>query len=188
MPGVAFAHCDAVDGPVVLAAQNALERHDVDAVLRWVQPPNEGEVRDAFSRTLQVRALGGEAQLLADRWFFETVVRIHRAGEGAPFEGLKPAGHIDPILSAADRALEAGSVDALAEQVAGRALAGMRERFARARDARARADVSVDAGRRYIAAYVDFLHYVEGLDEAAARAGHGSVGPRHQHPNSESRE
>jgi len=113
MPSMAFAHCDALDGPVVLAAQKALQGRDVTAVLRWVPPSNEEEVRDAFNRTLQVRALGGEAQSLADRWFFETVVRIHRAGEGAPFDGLKPAGHIDPILSAADQALTAGSVDML---------------------------------------------------------------------------
>ena len=45
---------------------------------------------------------------------------------------------------------------------------GVHERFARARDARARADDSVEAGRQYVAAFVFYLHYVEGLLEANA--------------------
>jgi hypothetical protein len=177
LPGTGLAHCDALDGPVVLAARKALEARDVTAVLWWVQPSNEGEVRDAFNRTLQVRALGGDARSLADRWFFETLVRIHRAGEGAPFDGLKPEGQIDPILSEADRALAGDSMDVLAEHVAGRAVAGMRERFARARESRAKADASVEAGRQFVAAYVDFLHYVEGLRDATTRAAAGHERP-----------
>lgn len=175
-PAMAFAHCDAVDGPVVRAARAALAARDVTPVLRWVQPEREAEIKAAFTRTLDVRTLGGGAEALADTWFFETVVRIHRAGEGAPFDGLKPAGQIEPILSMADGTLEAGSVDTLLGRVTAHVSRGVTERFERARAAKAHANESVDAGRRYVAAYVEYLHYVEGLHRAAAGGSHSEAG------------
>ncbi len=60
---------------------------------------------------------GKEARELADRFFFETLVRVHRAGEGAPYTGLKPAGTVEAAIAAADKALQAGSVDELAEKI-----------------------------------------------------------------------
>ena len=103
-PSLLSAHCDALDGPVVKAARRALETGSPDGVLAWVRPADESAVRQAFARTLAVRKLGPEAKELADLYFFETVVRIHRAGEGAPYTGLKPAGQdIGPAIPAADR-------------------------------------------------------------------------------------
>jgi hypothetical protein len=90
MPATASAHCDSLDGPVVKAAQQALDTRDVSAVLIWVGAGDEAEIRAAFEQTLAVRALDVRARSLADRYFFETVVRLHRAGEGAPYTGLKP--------------------------------------------------------------------------------------------------
>jgi hypothetical protein len=43
-----------------------------------------------FTKTLAVRKQSKEAKELADMYFFETLVRIHCAGEGAPYTGLKP--------------------------------------------------------------------------------------------------
>lgn len=173
-PASAAAHCDALDGPVVQAARTALEKHDVGLVLRWVAPEREADVRAAFTRTLTVRALGGDARALADTWFFETLVRIHRAGEGAPYDGLKPAGHIEPFVAAVDRSLATGSVESVVADVTAHVSRSVRERFTRARDTAARADSSVDAGRAYVAAYVGYLHYVEALHKAGATgaAGH----------------
>lgn len=131
--------------------------------------PGEADIRSAFDRTVLVRAAGGEAQALAETWFFETVVRIHRAGEGAPFDGLKPAGHIEPFVAAVDQSLRTGAPNDVIDIVAGHATRGVRERFARAVDARAKADDSVAAGRTYVEAYVEYLHYVEAL----LRAGGG---------------
>src|SRR5512135_625047 len=106
-------HCDSLDGPVVIAAREALVTNDLDRVLPYASVQGEDEVRDAFVRVLKVRALGGAAQEIADRWFFETVVRVHRAGEGAPFTGLKPAGlPPGPAVRAADQSIEAGSPEA----------------------------------------------------------------------------
>ncbi len=167
-PASAAAHCDALDGPVVQAARMALEKGDVSLVLRWVAPEREADVRAAFTRTLTVRALGGDARALADTWFFETLVRIHRAGEGAPYDGLKPAGHIEPFVAAVDRSLATGSVETVVGDVTAHVSRSVRERFARARETAARADDSVDAGRAYVAAYVEYLHYVEALHKAGS--------------------
>ena len=106
----ASAHCDGLDGPVVQAAQKALETGNVNLVLIWVQKPDEAEIKRAFDHAQAVRKLSAEARELADRYFFETLVRIHRAGEGAPFTGLKPAGRdLGPAIPAADNALRDGT-------------------------------------------------------------------------------
>ena len=173
LPAPALAHCDTLNGPVVLAARLALKGNDLTPVLKWVQPAMEAEVRSAFSRTLEVRAGGGAARELADTWFFETVVRLHRAGEGEPFTGLKPAA-ADPLLEQADRALETASSADLAKLVVEHVTDGLRARHARAVEARRHADHNVEAGRAYVAAYVDYVHYLEALHNAGA-GGHGSV-------------
>jgi hypothetical protein len=172
----ARAHCDTMNGPVVKAAQRALETRDVTPVLRWVRPQDETNIREAFKNTLSVRALGPQAQTLADRYFFETLVRIHRAGEGEPFTGLKPAdAPIDPAVAAADEALAGGSADALVRMVTAKVAEGIRHRFDRAAALRTKADASVEAGREFVEAYVLFTHYVEGVHQAAeAPAGHGT--------------
>jgi hypothetical protein len=178
LPSPLRAHCDALDGPVAAAALVALEKGDVSAVLKWVNADSEPEVRATFQKTLVVRSQGGAARELADRYFLETVVRLHRAGEGEGFTGLKPAGlDLGPAIAATDRALESGSVDAVTKLVADRSTAGIRSRFERALTARKHADESVEAGREYVAAYVDFIHYVDRLYEgASAQAGHAHEG------------
>jgi len=160
---VASSHCDTLDGPVVSDARAALDKGDVTPVLKWVTKDNEGEIRAAFKRTLAVRAKGADAKELADMYFFETLVRLHRAGEGAPYSGLKPAGQVEPVVKAADDALAAGSADALAKEIGKAAETGVRERFARVLEAKKHAGDSVEAGREYVEAYVGYVHYVEAL-------------------------
>jgi len=173
-PPRALAHCDTLDGPVVSDARAALEARDVTPVLKWVEAKKEPEVREAFRHALAVRVLGPEARTLADRFFFETLVRVHREGEGAPYTGLKPAGtEVDPAIAASDKALDTGAIDPLVGMVAARADQGLRERFARAAEAKAHAGESVEKGRAYVAAYVAFMHYAERLLQAATTdAGH----------------
>src|SRR5574341_1045609 len=113
LPDMVLAHCDTLDGPVVKAAKRALETGNVNLVLIWVQPVDEAAIRDAFAATLTVRKLGPQVEAFADQSFFETVVRIHRAGEGAPFAGLKPAGSISPAITGADQALQSGDLERL---------------------------------------------------------------------------
>jgi hypothetical protein len=163
-PRPAHAHCDTLDGPVVRDARVALESKDVTPVLRWVRLDKEGEIREAFQHALTVRALGPDARTLADRFFFETLVRVHREGEGAPYTGLKPAGTaIDPGIAAADTALDTGSVDPLVKLLTGEVDRGLRQRYARAAAAHQHATESVEKGREYVAAYVEYVHYAERL-------------------------
>jgi hypothetical protein len=168
-PKAALAHCDTVDGPVVAAATRALAAGDVAPVLKWVKPENEPQIRAAFAQALKVRGLGEEARRLADQYFFETLVRVHRAGEGAPFDGIKPAGTpVDPGIAAADTALASGSIDEAAAHLAAAVADGVRQRFARVQSAAKNADRDVSSGREYVAAYVEFIHYVEALQQAAS--------------------
>jgi hypothetical protein len=167
---LANAHCDGLDGPVVTAAREALAQDDVNLVLIWVKASDEAEIRRAFDRTMKVRKLSPEAQDLADTYFFETLVRTHRAGEGAPFTGLKPAGRdLGPAIPAADQALKSGDVIPLANLLDERVRHGLTERFNAAMATRKFGSPDVVAGRKYVENYVTFIHYVEGLYEAATR-------------------
>lgn len=183
-PGTVGAHCDALDGPVVTAAREALAAGDVALVLPWVSADREAEITEAFGRASQVRGLRADAQALADTWFFETVVRIHRAGEGASFDGLKPAGHIDPLVAMADGTLATGAVDSLLAKVTAHVAQSVRERFDRAREAKAHVGEGVEAGRRFVEAYVDYVHHLEALHKAAlgATAAH-AAGTSAAHPH-----
>ena len=140
---------------------------------------DEPEIRAAFDRALVVRAAGSAALELADTWFFETLVRVHRAGEGAPYTGLKPAGTVEPGIAAADRAIDSGSAESLVAALTKHLDEGVRHRFERVIAAREHAGHNIAAGRAYVAAYVDFIHYVEGLHVAMAESGHGAAPTGH---------
>lgn len=171
------AHCDTADGPVVADAKVALEKGDVTPVLKWVKPAAEAEIKAAFARALAARGKGAEVRTLADEYFFENLVRIHRAGEGAPYTGILPAGTpIEPAIALADQSLDSGNVDKLVKAIAHHVEEGIRERFARAAAAKKQANTSVAAGREFVEAYVEFTHYVERLHlDATTSAAHGAA-------------
>ena len=177
----ADAHCDTMDGPVVVAAKAALEKGDATSLLRWVGKDHEDELKSAFARTLAARKASPEARDVADTWFLETLVRIHRAGEGQPFTGLRPAGSpLEPGVAEADAALASGDVDALAKALGAAVAEGAKARFARVVEAKRHADHNVDAGRAYVAAYVEYVHYVERLHAAAAAEAHHGTPAGHE--------
>lgn len=178
LPTGALAHCDTLDGPVVQDARKALEQGNLTPALKWVAPADEAEIKTAFEQTVQVRKLGPAAQELADRYFFETLVRLHRGHEGAPYTGLKPAGEVPKPIAMADQALEKGSVDTLVGKILEHTEQGIRERFTAALAAKKRAGESVNLGRKYVEDYVSFIHYVEGI----ANQVHGEThGEKHEH-------
>ena len=179
LPGSVSAHCDGLDGPVVKAAQKALETGNVNLILVWVQKNDEHQIKEAFERTLAVRKLGKEARELADMYFFETLVRVHRAGEGAPYTGLKPAGRdIGPALPAADKALETGKLEPVLHLVSETTQKTLTEHFNHAYKASKYTASDLEAGREYVRAYVTYIHLVERMYDAAAKppAGHAEVG------------
>ncbi|HZQ63318.1 MAG TPA: DUF6448 family protein [Casimicrobiaceae bacterium] len=166
----ASAHCDTLDGPVVEAARTALDKGDVRLVLGWVRESDEPEVQEAFARAAAVRTRGAEAKALADTYFFETLVRMHRAGEGAPYTGLKPAGEIEPPILAADKALATGKLQPVGTLLSQRIEAGLHDKFEAAASRGKRNPTDVAASRAYVAAYVDYVHYVERIYDAAGAA------------------
>lgn len=176
-PATALAHCDTLDGPVVGTARAALAKNDITPVLKWVQPEKENDLRAAFQKTIKVRTASPEAKELVDAYFFETLVRIHREGEGAPYTGLKPAGAVDPAVALADKSLNNGSVDKLVEVLTKAMANGIRERFADTYEKQKLADTSTAAGRDFVESYVIFTHYVEGLHGLikAGAAHHGET-------------
>lgn len=175
VPGVSRAHCDALDGPVVVAARSALETGKLDGVLPWLMPAGEAEVKAAFTEALAVRKLGPAARALADRSFFETVVRVHRAGEGFAFTGLKPAGQdLGPAIPAADHAIAKGSTAEVEKLLVHAVKHGLAEKFGALHGKKA-PPADPEHGRHWVAAYVAYVHYVEGLHAAAtAGAAHGA--------------
>ncbi|SDO36064.1 DUF6448 family protein [Desulforhopalus singaporensis] len=181
MPKKSFGHCDTLDGPVIADARVGLQSGNIDPVLKWVRYKDEKEIRAAFAHALEVRKGGKAALELADKYFFETLVRVHRAGEGAAYTGLKPADDVDPVIVLADEALADGSVDKMARQLTAAVEGAIREKFQLALAARERADESVVAGRKYVAHYVDFTHFAESLHGLLRHSsdGHDSEGANH---------
>ncbi len=164
-------HCDGLDGPVIRLAVRALDTGNVNHVLPWVTEHDEPEIRSAFDHAMAVRQLGPDAKALADRHFFETLVRVHRAGEGAPFTGLAPGGRdLGPAVPAADQALEDGSIERVIGLLTDAVGKGVRQRFHEAFARRNFSPDEVTAGREFVAAYVPYVHYVERLWQDAAGA------------------
>jgi hypothetical protein len=163
-----------MDGPVVKPAQKALETGNVNLVLIWVQKKDEPEIRKAFEKTLAVRKLTSGAKGLADLYFFETLVRVHRAGEGAPYTGLKLAGRdLGPAIPAGDRTIETGSIESLLKLFTEEVRSGTASRFKELSAKKNFPLDDVDAAREYVKAYVEFIHYVAGIHQASTNPGHG---------------
>lgn len=177
-PRTGSAHCDTLDGPVIQDARKALEAKDITPILKWVKPKDEKAVRAAFKKALA----GMVKHPAADQAFYTTLVKIHRAGEGAPFTGLKPAGAVEPAVAAADKALANGSADAVVQLVTDDIAAGIKKRFEHAAATYRHKDESVAQGRQFVEAYVAYTHYVERLHQDAVgtsahdeHAEHGAI-------------
>ncbi len=158
------AHCDSMVGPVVKASQKALETANINYVLIWVQAKDEQEIRTLFEKVMSVRKLNNEAKELADVYFFETVVRIHRMGEGEPYTGLKPAGyHPEAGIEEADNAIEQKSVKNILTHLDQKYHAKVNELFGVLQSKSYYNVDDVKAGREYVEAYVHFIHFIEEL-------------------------
>ena len=170
--GVSLAHCDTMDGPVIKDAKLALDGNNINYALKWIQAADEPELKDAFALAIKVRKQGQDAKTLADRYFFDTLVRLHRMGEGVGFTGVKPAGTpVDERILAADRAIEAGNLTPLAGKVPEEMKHELHILFDRVMVLKNFDVNDVKAGREYVAAYVSFFKFAEGEEHTHA-AGH----------------
>lgn len=177
LPATAKAHCDSLDGPVATAAVKALDTKNVNLILPFAPAEAEAEITAAFEQALVVRGKGSEAKALADRYFMETAVRLHRAGERAPYTSLKPAGiDFGPAIPAAEKALELGKAEAVLKVISHEVEHGIGERFEHARHKmeaakEPAAHAGVAAARERVSAELRFIGYVEGL-YLATKGGH----------------
>ena len=175
-------HCDSMDGPVVLAAKRALNARDARLVLPYVKAEAESDVLAAFERTLAAHDGNRAANELADLYFFETVVRVHRAGEGAPYTGLKPAGlGFGPVVPVAERAVDSGSPDALIQLLTEKVRREVTERFERAIALKGRAEDSVASAREYVEAMLGLEVWSHKLYACASAGPHEAHDEPHEH-------
>jgi hypothetical protein len=173
----AQAHCDSLDGPA-RAVQKALEDGNIIPVLTYAPAAAEPEVRATFERSRMVRGLGPDARALADQAFLETVIRLHRAGEGAAYTGLKPAGtDYGPVIPAAEHAVETGNVARLMAVLSHEIEHALRERFAQlqlrqeAAPREATTDAEVPPVRERVSAELGFVSFAESIRQAARGKG-----------------
>lgn len=172
----AFAHCDSYDGPVIKDAVKALETNNVNLVLKWVTLEQEKEIIPLFNKTHQLKSGDKEVYTIVEKHFFETLVRLHRETEGAPYTGLKPAGTTKPIIQMTDKALKDGNVDDFLVEFDSHIDKVVREKYQKVAELNKVKDNSKEQGRAFVEAYVDYTHTVEALydilEHVGGHAGH----------------
>ena len=171
LPRAASAHCDSYDGPVIQDAFRAFEENNVDYVLKWVEEEHEAEIKSLFSKTVALKDGDQEIYEVVEKYFLETLVRLHREGEGASYSGLKPTGSMTPIIEMADNSLEINDVDGVVNAVNNHLAELLRERFTKAVTLSKTKDNAVEQGRAYVEAYVQYTHTLEALEHIL----HGAV-------------
>lgn len=159
----ASAHCDRKNGPVAVDAKEALETGDFDKIVKWVGEKQEEELQAKFKQALTIFENGAEARELAMDYFMETAVRLHRAAEGMPFTGLKPASPNPPDIAKAEKALETGNIEPLQALLKKELEMETSKWFKKALDAKMNKDKSVEAGRKWVDSYVKYIIYAHKL-------------------------
>lgn len=164
LPSGISAHCDTLDGPVVSAARKAMETDNVNYMLIWVKPENEDEIRKALKRAKDKKkdAKTKEEKEQAEMELFEMLVKIHREGEGATYEGIKPAGTIEPEIALADKAIETGILDDVINNIKSSENKEIVHHLFHKVQERSHYEINdVTKGREFIESYVVFIHAVE---------------------------
>lgn len=159
-----YAHCDSYDGPVIKDALEALEKNKVELVLKWIEPQQEDEVIALFDKTYQLKNEDEQIYNIVEKHFLETLVRLHRETEGAPFTGLKPAGSMTPLVEMADRSIEINTMKEVSKTVTTHLDEILKERYAKVMKLHKTKDNSVAEGRAYVHAYVEYTHTLEALE------------------------
>jgi hypothetical protein len=173
-PKTASAHCDTPDGPVIIDGKKSLESGDIDLSLKWITAEYEAELKHAFDLCRDVRGLSDNARKVADHHFLETLVRLHRAGEGAPYTGIKPAGsEMSPVIAAADKSMETRSIEKLLPLIEADKRDKLTELFDEAIAKKDYKSSDILAAREYVEAYVHFVKFAAGEDHEEGSE-HGS--------------
>ena len=167
----ASAHCDSYDGPVIKDAVKALETNNVNLVLKWVITEQEKEIIPLFNKTYALKTGDKEIYAIVEKHFFETLVRLHRETEGAPYTGLKPAGTTKQIIQMTDKALYEGNVDDFLAKLNSHIDNVVREKYQKVALLNKVKDSSTEQGREFVEAYVDYTHTVEAIHDIIEHVG-----------------
>lgn len=157
------AHCDSYDGPVIKDAVKALESNNVNLVLKWITAEQEKQIISLFNKTHALRSHDKEVYEIVEKHFFETLVRLHREAEGAPYTGLKPAGSTKQIIQMTDHALQEGDIEGFIIKFDNSLSKVVREKYQKAAELYKVKDNSTEQGRAFVAAYVDYTHTIEAI-------------------------
>jgi hypothetical protein len=157
------AHCDSYDGPLIKDALKALEISNINPVLKWVDEKYESEIISLFNKTASLKGGDKEVYAIVEKHFLETLVRLHREGEGAPFTGLKPAGSASPIIVLADQAVASGQVKTLITKLDAHLNTVLNEKYNEVMEKSQIKDNSPAEGREYVRAYVEYTHFLEAI-------------------------
>lgn len=157
-------HCDTMDGPVVTAAELALEMENINYVLPYVKKDLEDELKEAFDKTIVVRELSGDAAEVADYWFFETAVRLHMFGKGSTYTGIKHSGlNQGSVINKAEEAIENGDKSELEEFLMDLIGEAFERRFETVMYKKEYDLNNVDAARDYVNSMLEFVSFVNKL-------------------------
>ena len=174
----ASAHCDSYDGPTIKDAVKALETNNVKLVLKWITPEQEKEIIPLFNKTYSLKSGDKEVYAIVEKHFFETLVRLHRETEGAPYTGLKPAGTTKPIILMSDQAIESRNIDDLLGKLNNHVGKVLREKYEKVAALDKVKNDSPEQGREYVEAYVDYTHTLEAIHDIIEQ---GSGHAAHNH-------
>ncbi len=173
----ASAHCDSYDGPTIKDGQKALETNNVSLVLKWITKEQEPEIRSLFEKTYNLRNGDKQVYSIVEKYFLETLVRLHRETEGAPYTGLKAAGTTKPIIQMTDKAIATQDIDGLLREFNAHVNSVLKEKFAKVAALDKVKNQSPEKGREFVEAYVDYTHTIEGIHDIIAAA----PGAAHKH-------
>ncbi len=161
----AYAHCDSYDGPVIKDAMKALETNNVKLIKKWISEDQEKEIVSLFNKTYSLKKGDKEIYTIVEKHFLETLVRLHRETEGAPYTGLKPAGTTKDIVKLTDQSIEDKDFDAFYAKLNNHIISILKEKYKKLMALEKVKNNSVEEGRAYVAAYVDYTHSVEALHD-----------------------
>ena len=178
-PQQVYAHCDSYDGPVIKDAYEALKTNNVKLVLKWINENQEEEIISLFNKTYLLKTGDKEIYDIVEKHFFETLVRLHRETEGAPYTGLKPAGTTKKIIQMSDNAINSGSIDDLLVKLNNHIGSVLREKYEKVLELEKVKNETTEKGREYVEAYVIYTHTLEGIHDIIEHSAEGHSA--HQH-------
>lgn len=167
----AFAHCDSYDGPVIKDATKALETNNVNLVLKWITDEQEKEITPLFNKTFNLKSGDKDIYEIVEKHFFETLVRLHRETEGAPYTGLKPAESTKQIIQMTDIALHEEDIEGFIIKLDNHLNKVVQEKYQKVAELDKVKNNSVSEGRAFVAAYVDYTHTIAAIHDIIEHGG-----------------